>query len=123
MNPYYATGHVILNIGLVRADNKQPLNPTFVEQYLLHIGLDVRDFKLFQSNSEPMAVAVIRVLGNPLWNTGLYRIAEFLKQEAIAIYSPDGQRGSLVGPAACRWGPFNPQSFLMPGGKRLSEHS
>lgn len=123
-NPYYSTGHVILNIGLIRADNKLPLNPLFVEQYLSHIGLDVREFKIFQSDSEPTAVVVIRTTGNqPVFASQLRTISEFLKQDAIAFYSPHTGRGELFGPKADAWGPFNPQYFLLPDGRRLSEHN
>jgi hypothetical protein len=123
-NPYYSTGHVILNIGLIRADNKLPLNPLFVEQYLNHLGLEVRDFKIFQSDSEPTAVVVIRQdKSNPLCTQDLREIAEFLYQDAIAWYYPAHSRGELFGPKAEAWGPFNPQYFLMPDGRRLSEHN
>lgn len=117
--PYYQSGHVILNIGLVRADNKQPLNPTFVEQYLNHIGLDVREFKLFVSDTEPTAVVVVKTP----FDTFVDEIANFLKQEAIAIWAPEIKIGSLEGRNACAWAPFNPQFFLMPDGRRLVEHS
>lgn len=122
-NPYYSTGHVILNIGLIRADNKQPLGHLFVEQYLGHIGLDVREFKIFQSDSEPTAVVVIRTAKSPLFTNTLNDIARFLQQEAIAWCSPAKLRGELFGPKASLWGDFNPQYFLMPDGRRLSEHN
>ena len=122
--PYYSTGHVILNIGLVRSDNKQPLNPTFIEQYLAHIGLDVREFKLFVSNTEPTAVVVIRP-ATPLFvlSDRTHKIAEFLTQDAVAFYSPAHGRGELIGPRADNWGEFNPRYFLMPDGRRLSDHN
>jgi hypothetical protein len=122
-NPYYSTGHVILNIGLIRADNKLPLNPLFVEQYLNHLGLEVRDFKIFQSDSEPTAVVVVRTSDSPLFTNATALNARFLQQEAIARYSPEHNRGELFGPKADAWGPFNPQFFLMPDGRRLSEHN
>ena len=122
-NPYYSTGHVILNIGLIRADNKLPLNPLFVEQYLGHIGLDVRDFKIFQSDSEPTAVVVVRTAERPLFTNTLNDIARFLFQDAIAWYSPAHNKGELFGPESTLWGDFNPEFFLMPDGRRLSEHN
>jgi len=122
-NPYYSTCPVILNIGLIRADNKLPLNPLFVEQYLNHLGLDVRDFKIFQSDSEPTAVVVLRYDAQPLFFSVIEEASEFLKQDAIAFYSPAHNRGQLFGPKAEALGPFNPQFFLMPDGRRLSEHN
>ena len=116
---YYNTGHVILNIGLVRADNKQPMNPTFVEQYLAHIGLDVREFRLFVSDSEPTAVVVVRTPS--LWAEAARAsdIAHFLRQDAIAVWAPEINRGFMEGRNAAVWGSFNPQYFLMPDGTRL----
>lgn len=132
MSHYYEKNHLVLNIGLLRSDNKQLLNPLFVEQYLAHIGLDVREFKLFVSKTEPTAVVVLRVeqwmpgAETPMQYTLASRIskevAAFLKQEAIALYVPCYDVGILVGPKAEAWGDFNAEFFLMPDGRRLSEH-
>lgn len=125
-NPYYSTDHLILNIGLRRSDNGELLNYLSVEQSLRDTGLDVRDFKLFQSDSEPTAVVVVKI--GATGRTGVGRtvennVAPPLKQEAIAVYVPDLKYGMLLGPKANAWGSFNPQYFLMPDGRRLSEHN
>jgi len=106
-----------LNVGLKRSDNGQLLSYVFVEQVLLHLGLGVVDFKLFQSDSEPTAVVTIRDIDFPLVETA----AEFLRQDAIAVYSPH-RLGVLIGPKAAEWGDFNPEFFIMPDGRRLSKH-
>ena len=117
-NPYYSTDHLILNIGLRRSDNGDLLSYLLVEQSLRDTGLDVRDFKLFQSDSEPTAVVVIKDQ-----DLVCYEIALLFKQEAVAVYNPQYKIGVLEGPKADAWGPFNPQFFLMPDGRRLSEHN
>ena len=117
-NPYYSSDHLILNIGLRRSDNGELLNYLSVEQSLRDTGLDVRDFKLFQSDSEPTAVVVIKDQ-----DLVCYEIALLFKQEAVAVYNPQYKIGVLEGPKADAWGPFNPQFFLMPDGRRLSEHN
>lgn len=46
-------------------------------------------------------------------------LAIVLDQDAIAYYY-SGQ-GFLAGPRASKWGPFNPDFFLLSDGQRLSE--
>lgn len=133
-NPYYSSDHLILNIGLRRSDTGELLSYLFVEQSLRDLGLDVRDFKLFQSNSEPTAVVVIKALNWMPTDSGSgskygaqatvqNEVAPLFKQEAVAVYDPQHGIGVLVGPKAAAWGDFDPQYFLMPDGRRLSEHN
>jgi hypothetical protein len=115
--------NTILNIGLLRNDTKLPLNYLFVEQVMLHLGFNVLDIKLFQSNSEPTAVVTIRSDGGPYTlHAALYDLAVFLKQDCIGCYFTDCKVGILGGPEVKKWGPFNPALFLMPDSRRLSEH-
>ena len=49
----------------------------------------------------------------------LYRVAQRLQQDCIAVYDETLQRGQLVGPRASAWGTFNPSFFLNLDGTRL----
>jgi hypothetical protein len=142
---YYSTDHLVLNIGLKRADTGELINYLFVENSLRDMGLDVRDFKLFQSDSEPTAVVVVRAIAwapmatepdasqrylEPDVSQRYFATREIqnkavplFKQDAVAIYDPEFRFGYLVGPKADVWGPFNPAFFLMPDGRRLSQHN
>jgi hypothetical protein len=111
--------NTILNIGLLRNDTKLPLNYLFVEQTMLHLGFEVLDFKLFQSDSEPTAVVTIR---GSLSFFQVYDLAIFLKQDCIAIYDPVSKKGFLEGPQSLQYLPFDAAFFLMPDSRRLSEH-
>jgi hypothetical protein len=46
----------------------------------------------------------------------LHRLAQELKQDAIAVYYPDQGRGEFVGPSVEAWGQFDLSRF-----KRLDE--
>lgn len=49
----------------------------------------------------------------------LYRVAQRLQQDCIAVYDETLQRGQLVGPGATKWGTFNPSFFLNLDGSKL----
>jgi len=49
----------------------------------------------------------------------LYRVAQRLQQDCIAVWDETLQRGQLVGPRASAWGTFNPSFFLNLDGSRL----
>lgn len=48
----------------------------------------------------------------PLRDEEVYRIAERLGQDCIAVR--DRRGGRLIGPRAAAWGPFDPSRFLAP---------
>ncbi len=49
----------------------------------------------------------------------LYRVAQRLQQDCLAVYDEAAQRGQLVGPRASQWGAFNPKFFLNLDGSKL----
>ena len=50
-------------------------------------------------------------------------LARHFAQDCIAVWYPRTWRGVLIGPNAAAWGEFNPEYFIMPDGRRLSEQS
>lgn len=60
-------------------------------------------------NGEP---TVIALLPDGASTSTIYRLAERLDQDCIAVVQPFGNM--LVGPLAHEWGDFKPESFLMP---------
>jgi hypothetical protein len=117
---------IYLNVGLKRNDNGKTLSHTFVKQVLRHLGLDVTDLQLFASDSEWTAVVTVCM---PQKSYRLEQLVDaidpaaiFLKQDCIAVVRDIRNGGSLIGPKAQEWAPFNPTYFIMPDGRRLSEH-
>ena len=51
----------------------------------------------------------------------LYTLSELTGQDCVAVYSLPSGDGSLIGPKAKAWGPFNPTYFIMPGGRRAMQ--
>jgi hypothetical protein len=118
---------IYLNVGLKRNDNGKTLSHTFVKQVLRHLGLDVTDLQLFESDSEWTAVVSVclpqKASCIEQFVDRVDAAAAFLRQDCIAVvYNAKLGAGSLIGPEAENWGPFNPTYFIMPDGRRLSEH-
>lgn len=49
-----------------------------------------------------------------------YTLSEMFKQDCVAMFLPETDRGYLVGPNAREWGDFNPEFFVMPEGAKQS---
>lgn len=65
---------------------------------------------------------VVQVLhGGSPWMVGnnIYRLSERLGQDCIAVVVDDDSEGTLIGPRADKWLPFNPAYFLNLDGTRL----
>jgi hypothetical protein len=71
------------------------------------IGVSVVAQDVRQSATEPTLIAK---LSRPLSATEGRKLSKALRQEAIA--QRVGEEGALYGPAAKKWGPFNPEFFL-----------
>ena len=113
---------LILNIGLNRASGgaipaEQARQTLAANEFLI-----VRDAVL-ESDTEPTLVAEVTSLNSSpfIFLQRLRRVAEELDQDCIAVYRELTGAGSLIGPRAAEWGPFNPEFFLLLDGRRLSE--
>ena len=51
----------------------------------------------------------------------LHDLSVVLEQQAIAQYDTVTERGSLEGPSASKWGPFDPKQFLKLNGEYLEQ--
>jgi hypothetical protein len=100
----------VINIGLDIGDKKGALSPEQVKEVLKRYGVKVAGFELKQSNTENTFVGTIT--GNLDQAKG-DAISRELQQEAIAFRNAEGQ-GTLYGPSAEKWGPFNPDYFIEP---------
>ena len=112
-----ATRKPLLNIGLdVNGGGK--VDPAQVISALKKMGVEVTQHTIHQSNTEPTLVAS---LSRRLTDDEAQKLSTRFKQEAIAQYA--GGKGKLHGPAAEKWGPFNPDYFLNHEGKSLASEN
>lgn len=102
---------IILNVGLARNDGKTV--KVFDALWAIrNCGIVVSHAKVYDSATERTLViegeCSISVEGR------VCEVARLLKQDCIAVYFPDRNRGSLQGPNADAWGKFDPRFFVMP---------
>lgn len=111
----------IINIGLNTADGA--ITPEEARETLRAYGFSILRDAVLESDTEPTLVAeVINPGASPIILPQLLHIvAEELDQDCIAVYRELTGAGSLIGPRAAEWGPFNPEYFLLLDGRRLSE--
>jgi hypothetical protein len=112
----------LLNIGL-NVGATTTLSAHVARQILIANDLlPVNDGVVHASDTEPTLVIEVQPLSrNPfLVLAALKATADDLQQDCIAVYRPKTGGGSLVGPKAAEWGPFNPEFFILPNGTRLS---
>lgn len=113
--------NLILNIGLAVKDGL----PIGADAALLAVAAN--DFRVVkhlvaQSDTEPTLVVEVLVLDLPAlaWRK-LHQVANDLRQECIAAYNAETDKGALIGPQAAAWGDFNPEFFITPDGQRLAQ--
>lgn len=111
----------LLNIGLARK-----ASPDIAAHVALEI-VKANDFligkhKVVQSDTEATLVVEATFPGRSalLCIQMLRQISIDLEQDCIAVYRPETNGGSLVGPKAKEWGEFNPEFFFLLNGKRLA---
>jgi hypothetical protein len=112
----------ILNIGL-NVGATTALSAHVARQILAANDLlPVNDGVVHTSDTEPtLVIEVLPQSRSPfLVLQALKATAADLQQDCIAVYRPKTGGGSLVGPKAAEWGPFNPEFFILPNGTRLS---
>lgn len=127
---------IILNIGL-NVGATEALSLDIVTEIVKAEGLIIHKRATHRSKTENTAVlhatldpTVWRIPANSDGTDGtlaklaaaVYRMADFLRQQAIAYYLPgDVRQGFLAGPEAATWGEFDPAQFLLIDGRRLSD--
>lgn len=110
---------LLLNIGL---DQKATtlLAATVVREILVANGFLVGGACVRDSDTEPTLVAEVSWRGDGKgFSTAIWNTCVDLEQEAIAVWSPDIEKGSLFGPKAADWGRFDTTKFVTPSGERL----
>jgi hypothetical protein len=105
----------LVNIGLDTNDGKG-ITASRAITMLMAQGVEVLEHAEHTSSTEPTLVAK---LSRPLTAAQATAVSAALDQEAIAQYT-DGA-GKLYGPAASKWGDFNPEFFMTLDGKRLGD--
>lgn len=107
---------IILNIGLARNDGKP--NNKLVETLAQLDGYLIDDLRLVNSRTEPTLVVEL-----PITTDGAVslcqRLCVALAQDCVAVYSLRTASGTLIGPAADKWGPFDLSLFYLPEGIRI----
>lgn len=109
---------VILNIGLAREGNSNIGSGTVIREVINSFGAASFAFK--HSDTEITCIANVSAESYPVLKTKLGFLSALLGQDCIAFYAPATDFGGLVGPRADKWGPFNPDFFLLHDGTRLS---
>ena len=107
---------VILNVGL----NTNTGSTITADQALSQIAIfaDVLEHAIAHSDTEQTLIVAVNV--NDVRFT-VYKLADNLDQDCIAVYYPRTGNGTLVGPKAAAWGTFNPEYFLCLDGTRLAQ--
>lgn len=121
------TSHILLNVGCARK-GQPDLQPADVLLALGGHGVTVFRHVVHQSNTETTVVAAIELPRAPDERHAaahgdlgsVYRAAQQLEQDCIAVYDPAIKQGILVGPKAADWGEFQPKYFLDLNGKFLA---
>ena len=119
--------HILLNIGLARK-GKPDLHVVDVLLALEGHGVTVFRHAVHQSATEATVVAAVELPRAPDERHAaahgdlgaVYRAAQQLEQDCIAVYDPAIKQGILVGPKAADWGEFQPRYFLNLNGKFLA---
>ena len=119
--------HILLNVGCAR-EGQPDLKPGDVLTALMGHGITVFQHAVHQSATETTVVAAVELPRAPDERHAaahgdlgaVYRSAQQLDQDCIAVYDPAINTGVLVGPRAAQWGEFNPKYFLDLNGKYLA---
>ena len=107
-----------LNIGLNDSDGLA-LNVHTACLAVESYGFSILTSRVFESptGGESVLVLSAQYRGSELY-ASLYALAINLRQDCIAIWNSGS--GDLIGPAAEKWGEFNPAFFLTLSGKSLA---
>lgn len=121
---------ILLNVGLVT--NKGESSDldhvlTTLRRELKCPAWDLGHCAVFASHSEPTLVLVIEP--TYLFNANsfgalradVFHISNLLRQDCIAVWDGDNERGYLIGSNVEAWGAFNHEYFLLPSGQYLAD--
>lgn len=108
----------LINIGLSTAEEGtgEALDPDEAIEAIEAEGLKVAGQTVRSSDTEDTLVVETT---KPLTQEQGDRVSEELDQQAISQLT--GEEGEMFGPMAAEWGPFDPDLFVMPSGRRASE--
>jgi hypothetical protein len=109
---------VILNIGLAR-EGIVNIGVGTVLRELGQRGFNPQNWAISYSDTEFTMVA--EGDGSYFWTKDVYFLAQVLHQDCIALYAADLPAGWNIGPKADKWGPFNPEKFILLDGTRLAQ--
>ncbi len=106
-----------LNIGLTTNTGK-PVNPLTVLARFVP-GLDaLTDLRIVDTGDERALVLAFAALDS----IRPHDLAVEFAQDCVAVFDDETGDGSLQGPRAEKWGPFDAQLFYMPDGRTLAAH-
>jgi hypothetical protein len=103
----------ITNVGLNVGDIVDAVTPEAAVAVFRELGLNPELLGVRRSRTEN--TAIIKVEGGNI-RASIYRAAEYLWQDAIAVYDPRTREGWLIGPNAASWGEFDLNEFKLPEG-------
>lgn len=108
-----------LNIGLAREGNSNIGVGTALRE-LDSLGFRILAHAGHTSDTEhTLVVQVLHGGSTQMVGNNLFRLSEQLGQDCIAVIDNDDGEGTLIGPRADKWLPFNPAYFLNLDGTRL----
>lgn len=122
----------LLNIGLnnlpAAAGVSIGRKALFAARALRAVGFSSRGAQVVNSDTEPTLVASVyasrdmaKVTNGQAVKEAVFRLAEALNQECIALYLPIADKGELIGPQADKWGAFNLAYFFNLDGSSMGE--
>lgn len=104
--------NVLLNVGLA-VNGCEALTEFDALWALMREGVVVTRFTTSKSSTERTVVVAATLPADPAHGMqAVYRAAERLGQDCIAVWDPEALQGALVGPRADQWGDFNPAYFI-----------
>jgi hypothetical protein len=108
-----------LNIGLAR-DGQSNIGVGTALRELNSLGFAILAYAGHTSDTEQTLVVQVLHLGD-FRDVGnhVYHLSVLLGQDCIAVIDNDDNEGTLIGPRADKWAPFNPAYFLNLDGTRL----
>lgn len=119
---------ILLNVGLevndgARVYNNKITRVVEVIEAWLPTDVSIERFVRVESQTEP--TLLVQLDGGPLFDVDdvyifAHRVAQYLRQDCIAVYFPGTNHGVLRGPQAAKWGSFNPECFILEDGVTLA---
>jgi hypothetical protein len=107
-----------INFGLV-TNKGGDVYPHEVLETMVEMGLNPTGVCFAESDTEPTLICEISREPSP---DEVAALCERFSQDCFAVYDNVAKRGTLLGPKAAEWGPFNPEYFLVNCmGVRLSQ--